>query len=174
MSYSEEHMSISMLSLNSSMVPTGGVIFTANWLVGQLPTGFLLADGSAYSRTTYARLFAVIGTTFGAGDGSTTFNVPNLGDDYVRNWSDNGITDSGRALGSFQAYDWKSFYTTNTLADVSSGYSHGPVWMGKSTSGYVGNLFTGEWAGPAAVIGTAWTTDKILPESIVMLAAIKY
>jgi microcystin-dependent protein len=42
------------------------------------PTGFLLCDGTAYSRTTYADLFAVIGTTYGAGDGSTTFNVPNL------------------------------------------------------------------------------------------------
>jgi prepilin-type N-terminal cleavage/methylation domain-containing protein len=40
------------------------------------PTGFLLEDGSAVSRTTYSALFAVIGTTYGAGDGSTTFNLP--------------------------------------------------------------------------------------------------
>lgn len=42
------------------------------------PTGFLLCDGSAVSRTTYADLFALISTTYGSGDGSTTFNVPNL------------------------------------------------------------------------------------------------
>ncbi len=42
------------------------------------PTGYLLCDGSAVSRSTYARLFAAIGTTWGAGDGSTTFNVPDL------------------------------------------------------------------------------------------------
>lgn len=42
------------------------------------PTGWILCDGGAYSRTTYAALFAVIGTQFGTGDGSTTFNVPNL------------------------------------------------------------------------------------------------
>ena len=42
------------------------------------PGGFLMCDGSAYSRTLYAALFAVIGTTFGAGDGSTTFNVPDM------------------------------------------------------------------------------------------------
>lgn len=42
------------------------------------PAGFLLCDGSAVSRTTYADLFALIGTTYGAGDGSTTFNVPDL------------------------------------------------------------------------------------------------
>lgn len=42
------------------------------------PAGFLLCDGSAISRATYAALFAVIGTTYGAGDGTTTFNLPNL------------------------------------------------------------------------------------------------
>jgi microcystin-dependent protein len=43
-----------------------------------VPAGFLLCDGSAVSRDTYAALFAVIGTTYGAGDGSTTFNVPDI------------------------------------------------------------------------------------------------
>lgn len=42
------------------------------------PAGWLLCDGSAVSRTTYANLFTLVGTTFGAGDGSTTFNVPDL------------------------------------------------------------------------------------------------
>lgn len=42
------------------------------------PSGFLLCDGTAVSRTTYATLFAVVGTTFGVGDGSSTFNVPDL------------------------------------------------------------------------------------------------
>lgn len=46
------------------------------WPLATPPTGFLLCDGSAISRTTYANLFALIGTTFGAGDGSTTFNIP--------------------------------------------------------------------------------------------------
>ena len=41
------------------------------------PTGWLICDGSAVSRTTYAELFKVIGTSYGAGDGSTTFNLPN-------------------------------------------------------------------------------------------------
>lgn len=43
-----------------------------------VPTGYLLCDGSAVSRTTYADLFAAIGTTYGSGDGSTTFNLPNF------------------------------------------------------------------------------------------------
>lgn len=47
-----------------------------------VPTGYLLCDGSAVSRTTYANLFAAIGTTYGSGDGSTTFNLPNYNNGY--------------------------------------------------------------------------------------------
>jgi hypothetical protein len=48
------------------------------WTKATAPDGYLLCDGSAVSRTTFADLFSVIGTTYGAGDGSTTFAVPNL------------------------------------------------------------------------------------------------
>jgi microcystin-dependent protein len=54
--------------------PTGGLIM---WGTGTAPSGWLLCDGAAVNRTTYAALFAVISTTFGVGDGSTTFNLPN-------------------------------------------------------------------------------------------------
>lgn len=47
------------------------------------PTGWLTCDGSAVSRTTYAELFAVIGTSFGTGDGSTTFNIPDLRERFL-------------------------------------------------------------------------------------------
>ena len=55
--------------------PAGNVEWTAR---SAAPTGWLLCDGSAVSRTTYADLFAAIGTTYGAGNGTTTFNVPNI------------------------------------------------------------------------------------------------
>jgi microcystin-dependent protein len=54
--------------------PTGGLMM---WTTGTAPTGWLLCAGAAVSRSTYSALFAVIGTTFGVGDGTTTFNVPN-------------------------------------------------------------------------------------------------
>jgi hypothetical protein len=58
----------------SSDIPTGTGL---PWFsTGSVPAGFLLGDGSAVSRTTYAALFAVLGTTWGPGDGSTTFNLP--------------------------------------------------------------------------------------------------
>jgi microcystin-dependent protein len=67
--------SATVTKLNSSGIPTG----VATLYYGStVPTGYLLCDGSAVSRTTYSTLFSVIGTTYGAGDGSTTFNIPDL------------------------------------------------------------------------------------------------
>lgn len=60
---------------DGAMNPTGVVLPFAG---ASAPSGYLLADGSAVSRTTYAALFTAIGTAYGIGDGSTTFNLPNL------------------------------------------------------------------------------------------------
>src|SRR5210317_742375 len=61
----------------AELIPAGTILAYG---AATAPTGYLLCDNSAVSRTTYARLFAVVGTTFGVGDGSTTFNVPDLRD----------------------------------------------------------------------------------------------
>jgi microcystin-dependent protein len=53
------------------------------WSDTSVPSGFLACDGTAVSRTTYANLFAVVGTTYGSGNGSTTFNVPDLQDNVA-------------------------------------------------------------------------------------------
>lgn len=55
--------------------PTGSMVL---WPTAAAPAGWLIANGAAVNRTTYASLFAVIGTVYGTGDGSTTFNLPNL------------------------------------------------------------------------------------------------
>ena len=59
----------------NNLAPTGAVTAFAG---SSAPTGWLLADGTAVSRATYATLFGIISTTYGAGNGTTTFNVPNL------------------------------------------------------------------------------------------------
>src|SRR6266403_1556845 len=56
-------------------LPPASVIFTAS---STTPAGYLIADGSAVSRTTYADLFIQIGTIYGTGNGSTTFNLPDI------------------------------------------------------------------------------------------------
>ena len=63
------------------------------------PTGFLACDGSAVSRTTYATLFAAISTTWGAGNGTTTFNVPDLRGMFVRGTGTNATGSSSGAVG---------------------------------------------------------------------------
>jgi len=69
------------------------------------PTGYLLCNGAAVSRTTYAALFAVCGTTHGSGNGSTTFNVPNLVGYFVRGLDTGKAVDPDtRTLGSTQAH----------------------------------------------------------------------
>jgi len=61
-------------------IPTATIV---PWSDSSVPSGFLECDGSAVSRTTYANLFAIVGTTYGAGNGSTTFNVPDLQDNVA-------------------------------------------------------------------------------------------
>lgn len=77
------------------------------------PTGWLLCDGSAVSRTTYATLYAVIGTTWGAGDTTTTFNVPDLRGQFVRGYDDRG-TATSKDTTTFTGT------TTNANATISS------------------------------------------------------
>ncbi|EKS6731176.1 tail fiber protein [Enterobacter mori] len=66
------------------------------------PTGWLAANGSLVSRFTYARLFSRIGTIFGAGDGSTTFALPDMRGEFIRGWDNGRGIDSDRAFGSWQ------------------------------------------------------------------------
>jgi microcystin-dependent protein len=61
-------------------IPTATIV---PWSDSSVPSGFLECDGSAVSRSTYADLFAIVGTTYGSGDGSTTFNVPDLQDNVA-------------------------------------------------------------------------------------------
>jgi microcystin-dependent protein len=89
----------SMVGAASNFMPAGAVqLFAMN----AVPTGWLECNGAAISRTTYANLFAVIGTTYGAGDGSITFNIPDLRGEFVRGFDNGRGIDPGRALGSNQ------------------------------------------------------------------------
>lgn len=73
--------------------------FVAAWPGNTPPDGWLVCNGSAVSRTTYADLFAAIGTTFGAGDGSTTFKLPDYQGDFLRGY----LSGTSSAIGTRQA-----------------------------------------------------------------------
>lgn len=111
-------------ALNAT-VPAGAVMAFA---MNAAPTGWLKANGAAVSRTTYAALFAAIGTTFGAGDGSTTFNLPDLRGEFLRGWDDGRGVDTGRVFGSQQAHEIQSHThtgSTNTAGAHAHSYTAG-------------------------------------------------
>jgi microcystin-dependent protein len=141
----------------ASVVPPGSIAWYA---ANSAPVGFLKANGANVSRTTYAALFAAIGTTFGVGDGSTTFALPDLRGEFARGWDDGRGIDSGRAFGSAQAQAIQSHSHTYTA------------------SGASGNVVTG---GPTPIndgaqtlsTGTAGGTET-RPRNIALLAIIKF
>lgn len=85
---------------SGSGIPTGAIQM---WSTASAPIGFLICNGSAVSRTAFAELFSVIGITFGAGDGSTTFNLPN----YTNRMP------YGAAIGSTGGADTTTLITAN-------------------------------------------------------------
>ncbi|MGM0422482.1 MAG: phage tail protein [Pseudomonadota bacterium] len=106
------------------------------------PEGWLVRDGAEISRTVYADLFAAIGTVFGDGDGSTTFNLPDDQGLFERAWDAGGAVDSGRVFGSYQADELKSHRHSFAVAD--SGINRGNTnATGDSESGTKYTNYTG-------------------------------
>tara|TARA_R110000772_G_scaffold22165_1_gene60195 strand:+ start:929 stop:1606 length:678 start_codon:yes stop_codon:yes gene_type:complete len=152
----------------SGGTPTGAVIYHA---ANSAPTGFIKANGAALSRTTYADLFAVIGIVFGAGDGSTTFNVPDLRGEFLRGWADGGTVDSGRNFGSAQADAYKEHRHTllgNSGGAVQALFNQSPVIAG------IQNL-TGSFTDPSSTMGNGnGASTETRPRNIALLACIKF
>ena len=123
-------------------VPIGSVITVA---MATAPTGYLKANGAAVSRTTYSALFAVIGTTFGVGDGATTFTLPELRGEFIRGWDDGRGVDSGRVFGSYQGDQLKA-HTHSSLGNygIGSGYAQlaNQGYSNASTTGSTGGAET--------------------------------
>ena len=126
------------------------------------PTGWLQCNGAAVSRTTYADLFAAIGTVYGAGDGSTTFNVPEMRGEFLRAWDNGRGVDSGRAIGTFQDSTGIDS-STPTGGSLGMDNQDGPQ---KSSSSYQIAFQSG--AGRTAY------RYKLRPRNVALLTCIKY
>jgi microcystin-dependent protein len=94
------------------------------------PAGWLKCNGAAISRTTYADLFAAVGTRFGVGDGSTTFNLPDARGEFLRGWDDARGIDAGRVLGSWQA----DMHAAHTHTGTTTSDAHTHTWSGTTSS----------------------------------------
>mgnify|MGYP003119600907 CR=1 FL=1 len=143
--------------------PAGSVIYHA---ANTAPSGFLKANGAAVSRSTYAALFTAIGTTFGSGDGSSTFNVPDLRGEFMRGWDDSRGIDSGRSFGSAQADKFKQHnHSADAKTDYYTYYGSDKFYSVR-TSGAGGAHYT------KYVNNTGGTETR--PRNIALLACIKY
>ena len=145
------------ISANAVQFLIGQVIFMAG---ANAPSGFLKCNGQLVSRTTYASLFAVIGTTYGAGDGSTTFAVPDLRGEFLRGLDDGRGVDAGRVIGSPQADDFKSHAHTTTTAN-SGTFSYGS-----------GAIYCSAVGAAAKPVSDASGGAETRPRNVAMLACI--
>lgn len=164
-----------------SAIPAGAVSMFA---MSTAPTGWLKANGAAISRTTYAELFSAIGTTFGAGNGSTTFNLPDLRGEFMRGWDDARGVDSGRAFGSAQ--DSQNEAHTHTGTTSSAGAHTHTIGIGGSS----GSSATGVQTDPNDPVTTRTTSSagahthtfttassggtEARPRNIALLACVKF
>ncbi|MBU1002379.1 MAG: tail fiber protein [Proteobacteria bacterium] len=96
---------INALLASVGVAPAGSVMAFG---MSSAPTGWLPCDGTEVSRTDYAVLFSAVGETYGAGDGSSTFNLPDLRGEFVRGWDNERGVDAGRVMGSWQEDEFKS------------------------------------------------------------------
>ena len=129
------------------------------------PSGYLKANGAAVSRSTYSSLFSAIGTTFGAGNGSTTFNVPDLRGEFIRGWADDRAVETGRAFGSAQGESFAS----HTHPESTSNSNNVGTYGFEGGTGYlaVNSGLTGTTTG-----ATGGTETR--PRNIALLACIKF
>lgn len=147
--------------------PTGTIIAFAG---NTLPKGYLLCDGSKVSRTTYKKLYAVIGTTYGTGNGSTTFNLPNLTDKFIQG-SDTVGTVKSAGLPNITGSVSKALTKEGTVS-----YS-GAIVVNQSSSGRASGSGGGIWGFDfdasrcSSIYGNSTTVQ---PPALTMKYIIKY
>lgn len=126
------------------------------------PVGWFKCNGAAVSRTTYAALFAAIGTAAGPGDGSTTFNVPDLRGEFIRGLDDGRGVDSARVVASAQGDEFKS-HVHGVQAQIANITTN---------SSYINRSVQGQSVATQNTLATGGTETR--PRNIALLACIKY
>lgn len=128
----------------SAEINGSGAGLVAWYAVDTPPVGFLECNGAAVSRTTYNLLFSAIGTQWGAGDSSTTFNLPDLRGYFLRAWDDGANVDTGRAFGTIQSDTLSQTGVVSSTGTVSSGKAVGTVPLPGTPGGGQGGATGGQ------------------------------
>jgi microcystin-dependent protein len=137
------------------------------------PTGWILCDGSAVSRTTFATLFGVIGTTYGTGDGSTTFNVPNIKDNFlVGKSATKALGSTGGAATHNHDLSPGHAQVTITTGGVYVNRTTAVAWTANQVSSNTISADSGSYNTGAALQGSS-STDSNLPPYLALNFIIK-
>lgn len=180
---------------NTKAVTPAGLLELFSGMLAYFPTnippaGWMVADGSAVSRTVYATLFNRIGTRWGQGNGATTFNLPDLRGEFIRGWDNNRGIDTGRSFGTVQSSQNLTHSHTGT-ANTSGGHQHTTDVNPYAASESAGNgwVTTGgdKTFDTVPLIPSSWNGDhthsltinasggsESRPRNIAMLGCIKY
>ena len=137
----------------ASGVPVGTILAHA---ANTPPTGFLECNGSNISRSTYATLFSTISTTFGVGDGSSTFALPDLRGQFIRGWANTGSTDASRVFGSTQTDQNKNHTHTTDSTSLTGGIRK--ISEGFGAGGSATGVFTKTADGNNTITGSSSTS----------------
>ena len=154
------------------------------WSSTSVPSGFLECNGAAVSRTTYAALYAIIGDTYGSGDGSTTFNVPDLQERccQAKSPTTNLGTKSGSATVSVTGNVTGNIANTTLATPTISSHSHpknNAMGAGSSGGASGGGMSTGSAGGGGAhthaLSSASFTGDAIstLQQTLTLIYIIK-
>jgi len=137
----------------ASGVPVGTILAHA---ANTPPSGFLECNGSNISRSTYATLFSTISTTFGVGDGSSTFALPDLRGQFIRGWANTGSTDASRVFGSTQTDQNKNHTHTTDSTTLTGGIRK--ISEGFLAGGSATGVFTKTSDGNNSITGSSSTS----------------
>lgn len=172
----DPNFSATVLSMLGEAAPAGAV---GSFAMDTPPTGWLECDGSELSRVSYASLYAAIGTAFGAGDGATTFNLPDLRGEFIRGWDNGRGVDAGRAFGSSQSDAFAQgevgvrrldASSAANVFDATGSFSFGPDGSLRQTITYNAAVDRAE---TRLRIGT-FGVDETRPRNVALMYCIKF
>lgn len=135
--------------------------------VNSVPDGWIKCNGATVSRTTYAALYAKIGTTYGPGNGSTTFNVPDYRGAFLRGLDEGRGLDAGRAIGTYQDSQNLSHNHGGLTGVDNANHTHtGTTGAPSANHTHTVPVVTGTVGGVAGIAGTAYLPSGVLSTSI--------
>jgi microcystin-dependent protein len=158
-------------TLISALISPSGLV--SPFAMNTPPSGWLECNGAAISRSTYSVLFSAISTTWGVGDGSTTFNIPDLRGEFIRGFDNGRGIDSGRAFASsqndtFQGHHHQMYASSTGAGGGTTDFRNNPASQAAQSN------ITARQAITDGTNGTPRTSTETRPRNLALMYCIKY